>query len=188
MVFSSIPFLFYFLPLFFGLYYALPWRNAIILLASLLFYAWGEPRYIPLLLAYILINWAFGLLIARPGRWRGGFLAAGVASNVSMLLWFKYLNFLLAQLGILHSALGLPAVPVIDVALPLGISFFTFQGISYLVDIHRGIVVPQRDLLRFAMYKAMFPQLVAGPIVRYAQVARQIDVRPISPGECAPGC
>jgi alginate O-acetyltransferase complex protein AlgI len=172
--------LFYFLPLFFALCYALPCRNVVILLASLLFYAWGEPRYVPLLIAYILINWTFGLLIARPGRCSGAFLATGVAINTGLLLWFKYLTFVLTQLSILSTALGLPAIPAVDVALPLGISFFTFQGISYLVDIHRGTVVPQRSLLKFAMYKAMFPQLVAGPIVRYARIARHIDVRPIS--------
>ena len=176
MVFSSIPFLFYFLPSFFVLYYALPCRNAVILIASLLFYAWGEARYLPLLLAYILINWAFGLLIARPAPWGGRLLTAGIAINIAMLVSFKYLAFLMAQL----SALGLPGISPVDIALPLGISFFTFQGISYLVDVHRGIVVPQRHLLKFAMYKAMFPQLIAGPIVRYAQVARQIDARPIS--------
>ena len=176
MAFSSITFLFYFLPLFLALYYVLPWRNVVILLASLVFYAWGEPRYVPLLLAYILINWVFGLLVARPGLWAGRFLTVGVASNIGLLLWFKYLTFLLTQIA----ALGIPTLPVADIALPLGISFFTFQGISYLIDIHRGIIAPQRSLLKFAMYKAMFPQLIAGPIVRYAQVARQIDVRPIS--------
>jgi alginate O-acetyltransferase complex protein AlgI len=128
------------------------------------------------LFAYILINWSFGLLIARPGRWSGSILTAGIAINVALLVEFKYLTFLLTQL----SALGLPAIPIVDVALPLGISFFTFQGISYLVDVHRGTVAPQRSLLKFAMYKAMFPQLIAGPIVRYAQVARQINVRAVS--------
>jgi alginate O-acetyltransferase complex protein AlgI len=170
-VFSSIPFLFCFLPLFFALYYALPCRDVVILIASLVFYAWGEARYIPLLLACILINWIFGLLIGRTGHWRGAFLASGVAINVGLLVWFKYLTFLLTQLT---------AIPVNDIALPLGISFITFQGISYLIDIHRGDVVPQRSLVKFAMYKAMFPQLIAGPIVRYAQIARQINVRPIS--------
>jgi alginate O-acetyltransferase complex protein AlgI len=169
-VFSSITFLFYFLPLFFAAYYILPCRNVVILLASLLFYAWGEPRYVPLLIAYIVINWLFGLLIARPGLWAGTILAAGVTINIGMLLWCKYLSFLLTSLG----------APAVDIALPLGISFFTFQGISYLIDVRRGSVAPQPNLLKFAMYKAMFPQLIAGPIVRYAQIARQIDVRPIS--------
>ncbi len=176
MVFSSIPFMFYFLPLFFALYYVLPCRNTVILLASLLFYAFGEPHYVPLLLAYILINWTFGLLIGRPTGHAAKFLAAGVAINIAVLVRFKYLAFLLAQ----FTTVGVPGIPPMDVALPLGISFFTFQGISYLIDIHRGTVVPQRSLLKFAMYKAMFPQLIAGPIVRYAQVARQINVRPIS--------
>ena len=107
-------------------------------------------------------------------------LAGGVAINVGMLLGYQYLTFLLTQVDALATALGLHTVPIINVALPLGISFFTFQGISYLIDIHRGAVTTQRSLLKFAMYKSMFPQLVAGPIERYAQVARRINVRPIS--------
>ena len=176
MVFSSIPFLFYFLPLFLASYYVLPTRNLVVLVASLLFYAWGEARYLPLLAVYILVNWAFGLLIGGNGRWRGWLLGGGIAINLGLLIGCKYLAFLLVQLN----ATGLLHLPVIAVALPLGISFFTFQGISYLVDIHRGTVTPQRNLLTFAMYKAMFPQLVAGPIVRYAQIAGRIDGRRIS--------
>src|ERR1700722_19157781 len=144
MVFSSITFLFCFMPVFFAFYYLLPYRNIVILVGSLVFYAWGEARYLPLLLGYIVVNWAFGLAIARwPGRW---VLVAGVGFNLGLLVYYKYWGFL-----------GLGAV-----ALPLGISFFSFQGISYLVDVSRGDVKAQRNLLLFAMYKSMFPQLVAG--------------------------
>jgi alginate O-acetyltransferase complex protein AlgI len=173
MVFSSITFLFYFMPVFFAFYYLLPCRNTVILLGSLAFYAWGEARYIPLLLAYILANWVFGLLIARRTRWQRLMLAGGLSFNLGLLVYYKYLDFLLIQ----FVGLDLPANRL---ALPLGISFFSFQGISYLVDVQRGVVPAQRNLLIFAMYKAMFPQLVAGPIVRYAQVAGRLWNRPIS--------
>jgi alginate O-acetyltransferase complex protein AlgI len=173
MVFSSITFLFYFMPLFFACYYLLPCRNTVILAGSLGFYAWGEARYIPLLVAYIVVNWILGLLIARRTSWPRVMLAAGLSFNLGLLVYYKYLDFLLIQVA----GLDLPAN---HLALPLGISFFSFQGISYLVDVHRGSVPAQRNLLTFAMYKAMFPQLVAGPIVRYAQVAGRLHNRPIS--------
>jgi alginate O-acetyltransferase complex protein AlgI len=171
--FSSITFLFYFMPVFFAFYYLLPCRNTVILIGSLAFYAWGEVRFIPLLLAYILANWAFGLMIARRHPWPKLMLLGGLIFNLGMLVYYKYLDFLLVQIA------GL-TLPPSRLALPLGISFFSFQGISYLVDVHRGRVPAQRNLLTFAMYKAMFPQLVAGPIVRYAQVARRLHDRPIS--------
>jgi alginate O-acetyltransferase complex protein AlgI len=173
MVFSSITFLFFFLPVFFLFYYLLPCRNTVILIGSLVFYAWGEARFIPLLLAYILVNWVVGLLIARRTRWPRLVLAGGLSFNLGLLVYYKYLDFLLIHVARLD-------LPASRLALPLGISFFSFQGISYLVDVHRGSVPAQRNLLTFAMYKAMFPQLVAGPIVRYAQVAGRLNTRPIS--------
>jgi alginate O-acetyltransferase complex protein AlgI len=171
MVFSSITFLFCFMPVFFTCYYLLPCRNMVILAGSLVFYAWGEARYLPLLIAYIVVNWAFGLAI---GQWPHRLvLTVGLCCNLGLLVYYKYLDFLLIHV------VGLNVAPS-GLALPLGISFFSFQGISYLVDVHRGSVPAQRNLLIFAMYKAMFPQLVAGPIVRYAQVAGRLHVRPIS--------
>ncbi len=178
MVFSSVTFLFYFLPLFLLAYHTLPWPNAVLLVASLIFYAWGDPTRLPLLLFCILLNYGFGLWIGRrpnpsdrAHRW---LLALGVAANLALLLVFKYAAFAASQIDAL---LGSEVLTVPNIALPLGISFFTFQGISYLVDIHRGDISPQRSLSNYATYKAMFPPLIAGPIVRYAQVADQVARR-----------
>jgi alginate O-acetyltransferase complex protein AlgI len=172
MVFSSLTFLFYFLPAFLLLYYALPWPNLVLLLGSLVFYAWGEPRFVPLLLASALLNYGAGRLLRR---WRKrGVLALGIGANLAMLCWFKYAGFLAQAANSAGTQLTVP-----DIVLPLGISFFTFQGISYLVDVYRGEVDAQQSFLRFATYKAMFPQLIAGPIVRYRDVARDIDARQV---------
>jgi alginate O-acetyltransferase complex protein AlgI len=172
MLFSSISFLF-FLPAFLFLYYLLPWKNALLLAASLVFYAWGEPRFVPLLLASATINYACGRAIAGDRKRARSWLALGVTINVAMLAWFKYIGFLgHAVNGLFGAHLSVP-----QVVLPLGISFFTFQGISYLIDVYRGEVPVQRSLLRFATYKAMFPQLIAGPIVRYRQIAADIGDR-----------
>lgn len=175
MLFSSVTFLFYFFPIFLLLYYALPWKNGVLLLASLVFYAWGEPRFVPLLMASALLNYGAGLAIARAGRHRRAVLAAGVVANLGMLAYFKYLGFFAAVLQQATGAhLSLPAI-----VLPLGISFFTFQGLSYLFDVYRGQVNPQKSFWEFATYKAMFPQLIAGPIVRYQQIAAELEQRSV---------
>jgi len=181
MVFSSIVFLFYFLPFVLLLYYASGKSNLVILLASLLFYAWGEPQYVVLLVVFILFNWLAGLAIAsRIGWQRTAILAATISANVLFLVFFKYLDFLVGQLDTVLTAAGATPIAVRPIALPLGISFFTFQGMSYLIDIYRGEVVAQRNLLTFATYKSMFPQLIAGPIVRYRQIAGKIERRRVS--------
>ncbi len=156
-------------------YYVLPWRNAVLLAASLLFYAWGYLRLVPLLLASIAISYTAGLFVVRSGRVGRVALALGVGGNLALLVWYKYAGFLAAQLAAALAVAHLPVPSVPMVALPLGISFFTFQGISYLIDARRGAVAPQSSLLKFAMYKSMFPQLIAGPIVRYATIAGQIE-------------
>lgn len=181
MVFSSPTFLFYFFPLFFLVYFVSGRQNWVIFLLSLLFYAWGGLAHVPLLLFYIVANYLAGLAVARapPGH-QGWVLALGVAVNLLLLLVYKYLGFVGAQLNLLLSWLGAGPVPRTDLTLPLGISFFTFQGISYLVDISRGDVRAQPSLLKFAMYKTMFPQLIAGPIVRYRHIAGKIDGRKVS--------
>jgi alginate O-acetyltransferase complex protein AlgI len=176
MLFSSATFLFYFLPLFLALYYLLPWKNTVLLLASLLFYAWGEPRFVPLLLASSLLNYGTGYLLARAQTRRKLLLGAGIGLNLAMLAYFKYLGFFAASVNaMLDSHLPLP-----HIVLPLGISFFTFQGISYLIDVYRGTVDAQKSFWTFAMYKAMFPQLIAGPIVRYQQIAGELEHRVLS--------
>jgi len=187
MLFSSITFLFYFLPLFLLAYHLLPVPNLVLLLASLLFYAWGDPARLPLLLFCIALNWGFGLAIGRADPGARVWLGLGIAGNLALLLYYKYAGFLVAQWAVVAPLVGLAVPESPRIALPLGISFFTFQGISYLIDIRRGIVRPQRSLLRFAMYKAMFPPLIAGPIVRYAGIADRVDQRPVTPALWARG-
>jgi alginate O-acetyltransferase complex protein AlgI len=178
-VFSSPTFLFYFFPLFFLIYFVTGRSNTAIFLLSLLFYAWGGLNHVPLLIFYILANFVAGLAIAAARR-KDLALALGVAANLSLLIIFKYLGFIENQINFVFAWLGGGVMPHSNLALPLGISFFTFQGISYLIDIFRGDVQPQRSLLKFAMYKTMFPQLIAGPIVRYRQIAAKIDHRRVS--------
>jgi alginate O-acetyltransferase complex protein AlgI len=175
MVFSSATFLFYFLPAFLLLYYLLPWKNTVLLLGSLVFYAWGEPRFVPLLMGSALLNYSAGYLIARASAWKKHLLGLGIGANLAILFYYKYIAFFADILNALlprDHQLTLPAI-----VLPLGISFFTFQGISYLVDVYRNEVDAQKSFWRFAMYKAMFPQLIAGPIVRYKQIANEIEER-----------
>jgi alginate O-acetyltransferase complex protein AlgI len=180
LVFSSVVFLFYFLPAFLFLYLILPpFRTQIILTGSLVFYAWGDPGDVPVLLAFIVFNWAMGIFVAGARRRKRFVLFVGCAVNVGVLLYFKYAGFLAAQLDPALSAAGFAPLGLAARTLPLGISFFTFQGISYLIDISRGVIVAQRGLLKFAMYKSMFPQLIAGPIVRYSQIAAEIDDRTV---------
>ena len=179
MVFSSPTFLFYFFPLFFLIYFVCGRSNVVIFLLSFLFYAWGGLAHVPLLVFYILANYFAGLAVGAV-RQKWWILALGVAVNLSLLIVFKYLGFMENQANFVLAWLGVAAVPHSDLELPLGISFFTFQGISYLIDISRGDIQPQRSLLKFAMYKTMFPQLIAGPIVRYRQIAGKIDRRKVS--------
>jgi alginate O-acetyltransferase complex protein AlgI len=173
MVFSTSSFLFVFLPLFLLSYALLPWRNAVALAFSLLFFAWGEGAYLLLLLLTIGFNYLIGARLGAD-RHRRYYLALGVAVNLGVLANYKYFGFFLA------SVLGLP-IPAADLPhLPLGISFFIFQSISYLVDVARGDSPRARSFFDLALYIAMFPQLVAGPIVRYASVAEAIRYREIS--------
>lgn len=179
MVFSSATFLFYFLPAFLLLYYALPWKNGVLLLGSLLFYAWGEPRFVPLLLLSAVLNYGFGWLIAGTSSPRRKLVTGvGIGANLVFLIYYKYIVFLADILNQLLLPFGQQLQPP-HVLLPLGISFFTFQGISYLIDLYRGEIKVQTSFWRFFMYKAMFPQLIAGPIVRYKQIAHEIAERQI---------
>lgn len=181
MVFSSFQFLFVFLPVFMLCYVITPttrWRNYLILLASLLFYIWGEKDYVTLLLLSIVSTWAFGLWLNKPqsDRARRLVLTLGVTFNLALLIYCKYLVFLIATAASLVRVAGYsPHTWVPDPThLPLGVSFFVFQAISYLADIYRREINCQRNLFIFGMYKSCFPQLIAGPIVRYAQIQNQI--------------
>lgn len=181
MLFSSIVFLFTFLPVVLILYYLLPvrFRNVILLLASLVFYAWGEPVYLFLMLLSILFNYFSGLDIARnlqDKRAAKRSLVFNLIINLAVLGFFKYEGFVLDTLnGILPVHISYHALP-----LPIGISFYTFQILSYIIDVYRGNVKVQTNLPNFALYVTMFPQLIAGPIVQYADVDEQLASREIS--------
>ncbi|CAK8721146.1 putative alginate O-acetylase [Candidatus Electrothrix laxa] len=182
MVFSSLFFLYLFLPLTLLLYFSagLRWRNGVLLLVSLFFYAWGETGYVLLMLVSVLANWLFGLLVEREkerGKSGKSALVAGVIVNLLPLFFFKYSNFLLDNLNAFLPISGVHPIELAPVHLPIGISFYTFQAISYLVDLYRREVEVQRNPVNLALYIALFPQLIAGPIVRYHDIARQIISR-----------
>jgi D-alanyl-lipoteichoic acid acyltransferase DltB (MBOAT superfamily) len=187
-VFSSIPFLFYFLPLFFFVYFSTPGsvgKNAVLLLASLVFYAWGEPWFVLVLIGQVAFNYAAALVIdTNAGQRRKLATALAVAVNLALLGIFKYADFFVGTLN--HALPGDPfALP--GMALPLGISFFTFHSISYLIDVHRGQVTANRNPLEIAVYIAMFPQLVAGPIIRYHTISRRLGERRTTLGRASAG-
>jgi alginate O-acetyltransferase complex protein AlgI len=176
MVFSSLSFLFFFLPCTVLLYYLSRnrrWRNAVLLLASLLFYAWGEPRYVPVLLAAAAVAWLGGLCMARGGRVRKPAFVLTVILLLGNLFFYKYLGFAAENLGRLTGW----ALPAPDIALPLGISFYTFQILSYVIDLYRGEVQLQRNYAALLLYVGFFPQLIAGPIVRYQSIEQALTER-----------
>lgn len=176
MVFSSVIFLFYFLPLTLLVYYFARHRNFILLVASLLFYSWGEIEYLYLLVASCLINYVFGLMIEKKWPFPARFsIAAGVSANILTLIFYKYTNFFANSLNtFLPEALQLN---IGTIRLPLGISFFTFHSLSYLVDIYRKKVTAEKDPVNLMLYITMFPQLVAGPIIRFSIIADEIRQR-----------
>lgn len=190
MVFSSMTFLFAFLPVVVLVYMLSPkqMKNAILLIASLFFYAWGEPRNILLMLLSIGINYVFGRIIeadrASQSKMRVWNLGFAVFWNVLMLGIFKYVSGISQTLHAMLPSL----IPVVKIALPIGISFYTFQANSYLVDVYRGTTRAQNNLINFALYIAMFPQLIAGPIVRYEDVEQQIRSRKVTIAGFGVGC
>ena len=190
MVFSSMTFLFAFLPVVVLAYMLSPkqMKNAILLIASLFFYAWGEPRNILLMLLSIGINYVFGRIIeadrASQSKMRVWNLGFAVLWNVLILGIFKYVSGISQTLHTMLPSL----IPVVKIALPIGISFYTFQAISYLVDVYRGTTRAQNNLINFALYIAMFPQLIAGPIVRYEDVEQQIRSRKVTIAGFGVGC
>lgn len=187
MIFSGLPFLYYFLPGLILVYFLVPrkLRNAVLLLSSLIFYAWGEPKYVLLMAATILIFYGSGLAIAALPKkaWKRFFLILSVAIGIALLGVFKYADFFLSTIGsILHRD-----IPLLRLALPVGISFYTFQCISYAVDVYRSDAPPQKNIVSFGAYVTMFPQLIAGPIVRYTDVAERLDSRSTTTEEFALG-
>jgi alginate O-acetyltransferase complex protein AlgI len=184
LVFSSLSFVCLFLPLVLLFYFARRgehWRNAVLLFASLLFYAWGELRFLPLLLLSVAMNMRFGIAIDdAPERRRLRLLAAAVAANVLLLVVFKYLNFIVANVNVALAFAGAQPIEMKPIRLPIGISFYTFHALSYLIDIHRRNVSAQRNFAQFSLYITLFPQLVAGPIIRYKDIWDQLARRQVT--------
>ncbi len=177
MLFSSIPFLYFFLPAVLILYFAVPFKlkNTVLLLFSLVFYAWGEPKLVFLMLVTILLYYVCGLLINKAAQkvWKKVWLIVSVAVGLVFLGIFKYADFFIESF---NAVTGI-SVPLLRLALPVGISFYTFQSMSYTIDLYRGEVPVQKNPISFGAYVTLFPQLIAGPIVRYIDVARELDNR-----------
>ncbi len=177
MIFSSIPFLYYFLPAVLLLYALMPkkLKNSLLLAASLVFYAWGEPKYVVLMIISIIFGYVFGLLIEKTrGKTASKvFLILSCVFSLGTLGVFKYADFFISNF---NAATGL-SVNLLRLALPVGISFYTFQLLSYTVDVYRGDVPAQKNILTLGAYVSMFPQLIAGPIVRYSDIAAQLENR-----------
>ena len=189
MVFSSLYFLFLYLPIVLLIYYITPlkWRNLFLLVVNLVFYGWGEPVYILLMLFTIVVDYFSGLAVARckgQGNDRGAKIAvaAALVLNLAILFFFKYWDLVATTLQ--HVGLNMP---VLELALPIGISFYTFQTMTYPVDVYRGDAEAQRSLVNFGTFVTLFPQLIAGPIIKYKELADQMTYRTHSPEQFASG-
>ena len=188
MVFSHPIFLYAFLPLLMVLYFAgkdAGWRRGVLLTFSLIFYAWGEPLYILLMLGSALLNYVLAILVGedRPQKQRRLAMTLGIIANLLLLGIFKYTGFFMETVKNLTGA----SFSVVKIALPLGISFYTFQAMTYVIDVYRGYCPPQRSFPRVLLYICLFPQLVAGPIVRYVDIADQLEERRVSAGQINAG-
>ena len=175
MLFSSMTFVFLFLPIVGLLYFLLPnkLRNYVLLFASILFYAWGEPKYLAIMLMTIVINYFGALLIDKYKNHKKLILLGTILSDIGFLFYFKYFNFVMKNINVMFGA----DIPFLEVIMPIGISFYTFQAMSYVIDAYRGEVAVQKNINKLALYICLFPQLVAGPIVKYRDVQDQIDNR-----------
>ncbi len=190
MVFSSLYFLFLYLPIVLFAYYVTPLRlrNGVLLVLNLIFYAWGEPVYILIMFASIAIDYTHGMLVERckqRGNERGARLAvaSSVVFNLALLFFFKYWDFIAGSLA----AVGLSFMPKLGLRLPIGISFYTFQTMSYTIDVYRGDAKVQKNIINFGTFVTLFPQLIAGPIIKYKDLGEQIDQRSHSPEQFASG-
>ena len=189
MVFSSILFLFVYLPVVLAVYYIVParYRNLWLFIVNLVFYGWGEPVYILLMVFSIALNYAAGLLIARyrltDDKKARAVLTVNTVVNLALLIFFKYFDLLAATLSRIPGI----SIPALGLTLPIGISFYTFQTMSYPIDVYRGDTEEQKNFIRFGTFVALFPQLIAGPIVRYSDIAVQLKTREHSVSEAASG-
>lgn len=176
MVFSSLVFISVFLPVVFILYTIIPGRklkNTLLIIASLLFYAYGEPVYVLVMICSVIFNYIFGLFATDKNKYNKIVLIIAIVFNLGALAVFKYLGFFVSSL---NDIIGF-SIPVPNIDLPIGISFFTFQALSYVIDVYRGEVKPQKNLGKVMLYISFFPQLIAGPIIKYHDIEKQIDNR-----------
>lgn len=175
MVFSSITFLFYFLPIVLLIYYIIPnkFKNIVLLIASLFFYFYGEPKYVFVMIFSIICTYIFGILITKYQKYSKLFLILSIIINIGILVYFKYTNFIIQNINLWLSK----DIDFIYVILPIGISFYTFQLISYIIDVYKQETKVQKNIIKLAMYISLFPQLIAGPIVRYKDIEKQLENR-----------
>ena len=177
MIFSSVPFLYYFLPAVLLCYFLVPRsiKNSVLLIFSLVFYGWGEPKLLFLMVLTILVFFLCGLAIEKANKsgWKKIWLIVSIVVGIGLLAVYKYADFFISSV---NAVTGL-ALPLLKIALPVGISFYTFQCLSYTVDVYRGDVPAQKNPISFGAYVTMFPQLIAGPIVRYSDIARELNSR-----------
>ena len=178
MLFTSITFLYYFLPLVLIFYFITPkkYRNIILLISSIIFYAYGEPKYVFLMLLEIIISYYGAILIDKYPRYKETILAIFITIHLGLLCIFKYTNFLISNINNIFNS----NISHLNIIMPIGISFYTFQIISYLVDVYRKKVPPQKNILTLATYISLFPQLIAGPIVRYKDINEELKNRTIT--------
>ena len=178
MLFSSMTFIYLFLPILLLIYFISKkeHHNAILLFASIIFYAWGEPKYLAIMLLTILVNYVGAILIDKSLNHKKLFLVLTICLNLSFLIYFKYFNFLIFNFNnIFHSDFHL-----LNIILPLGISFYTFQALSYVIDVYRQEVKVEKNIYKLALFICLFPQLIAGPIIKYHDIKDQIDSREIN--------
>ena len=186
MVFSSLTFLLCFLPVVLILYYLVPFKfkNFVLALGSIVFYAWGEPVYVILMLYSIMFNFRFGILIDESEKNTKGVFVFAVIINILILFFFKYYAFLVSFINTAFNA----SIPVREIPLPIGISFYTFQALSYIIDVYRKKISAQKNLITFSAYITMFPQLIAGPVVRYEDIQKELVNRRLSLEIFGRGC
>ena len=178
MLFSSMTFTFIFLPIVALLYFVTNKKlhNAILLIASIIFYAWGEPKYLAIMLFTIIINYCGAIFIEKYSCWKKPILITTIIANLGFLIYFKYFNFLINNCNsLLHSN-----IHTLDIVMPIGISFYTFQALSYVIDVFRGECKAQKNIYKLALFICLFPQLIAGPIIKYHDIEEQIDSRTVN--------
>lgn len=175
MVFSSLTFLFYFLPIVLIIYYIVPkkFRNVVLFISSLLFYFYGEPKFGILMIISIFLTYVHGILMDKYPQHKKKFLISSIIISVGLLIIFKYTDFIISNINMIFKG----NIEMLNLRLPIGISFYTFQMISYIIDVYKGEAKVQKSFLKLATYVALFPQLIAGPIVRYTTIEKEIDDR-----------